>query len=266
MTTSHETLEHYDMTDLVETFDRVRKKARKNTSHTVARKITAAQQLAGDVPPPVDHWRFVEEPPILTHVPASTRASVIAALDEYGDTLDEEMRWLVSRYTVVDVAHRVVGLGSVGLRSYVVLLHGNSHEALILQVKQARRSALEPHVAAGPFDHEGKRIVCGQRWMQTVSDVLLGWTTIDGRPYQVRQFRDMKGSIDPSTLKPKQLDDYARIVGVVLARAHGQSFEPRLLHGYCDVDGPAFDEAFAEFAVKYADQTEADYGTFIRRG
>jgi uncharacterized protein (DUF2252 family) len=256
MTTSHETLEHYDMKDLVETFDRVRKKARKNTSRTVVQRL--AQR------PTHDHWRFVADPPILTHVSDAERAAVVAGLDAYGDTLDEEMRWLLSRYTVVDVAHRVVGLGSVGLRSYVVLLHGNGDEALVLQVKQARVSALEPYLTAGPFDHEGKRIVCGQRWMQTVSDVLLGWTTIDGRPYQVRQFRDMKGSIDPSTLKPRQLDDYARVVGVVLARAHAQSIEPRVLHGYCDADGPAFDAAFARFAVAYADQTEADHAVFLK--
>ena len=102
-------------------------------------------------------------------------------------------------------------------------------------------------------------MVHGQRWMQTVSDVLLGWATVDGRPYQVRQFRDMKGSIDPSLLKAGQLDDYARVVGVVLARAHGQSIDPRLLHGYCDADGEGFDRAFARFAVRYADQTEDDH-------
>jgi uncharacterized protein (DUF2252 family) len=172
------------------------------------------------------------------------------------------MRWLLSRYTVSDVAHRIVGLGSVGLRSYVVLLKGNGDEALILQVKQARPSALRPFVDAGLAGHEGQRVITGQRWMQTVSDVLLGWTTVDGRPYLVRQFRDMKGSIDPSLLKAGQLDDYARVVGVVLARAHGQSIEPRVLHGYCDAGGEAFDRAFTRFAVAYADQTEADHAAF----
>jgi uncharacterized protein (DUF2252 family) len=177
--------------------------------------------------------------------------------------VDDEMRWLLSRYTVVDVAHRIVGLGSVGLRSYVVLLKGNADEALILQVKQARRSALAPYVKASDFErHEGERVVHGQRWMQTVSDVLLGWATVDGRPYQVRLFRDMKGSIDPSRLKASQLDDYARVVGVVLARAHGQSIDPRLLHGYCDADGEGFDRAFARFAARYATQTEDDHRTF----
>jgi uncharacterized protein (DUF2252 family) len=255
MTTSQETLERFDLTDIARTFDRVRRKARKNTSRRVAERFTRR--------PAHDSWHFVPDPPVLTAVEPAVRDAVVAGLDAYGATLHEEVRWLLSRYTVADVAHRVVGLGSVGLRSFVVLLHGNTDEALILQVKQSRQSALAPHVPAPPVDHEGKRIVCGQRWMQTVSDPLLGWTTIDGRPYQVRQFRDMKGSIDPSTLKADQLDDYARVVGVVLGRAHGQSLDPRLLHGYCDVDGPAFDAAFERFAVAYADRTEADHATFV---
>jgi uncharacterized protein (DUF2252 family) len=269
MTTSHETLEKIDMKDLVDTFDRVRKKARKNTSRRAAQRY--AQR------PGVDAWHFVADPPVLTHIPDAERAAVLAGLDAYGETLDEEMRWLLSRYTVADVAHRIVGLGSVGLRSYVVLLHGNGDEALILQVKQARPSAFAPYVVSGPASpgpgsasgaagaerHEGRRVVHGQRWMQTVSDVLLGWTSVDGHPYQVRQFRDMKGSIDPSLLKGGQLDDYARVVGVVLARAHGQSIDPRVLHGYCAADGEQFDRAFERFAVSYADQTEADHARFV---
>jgi hypothetical protein len=109
--------------------------------------------------------------------------------------------------------------------------------------------------------------------MQTVSDILLGWTTIEGRHYLVRQFRDMKGSIDPTTLGPHQLDDYARVVGVVLARAHAQSIDPRVLHGYCatpDAGGtdPAaaaaeFDEAFARYATAYADRVAADHEALV---
>lgn len=255
MTTSQETLEKIDIKDIEETFDRVRKKARKNTSRRAAERF--AQR------PNVDEWHFVADPPVLTHIPDAERAAVLASLDGYGDTLDEEMRWLLSRYTVADVAHRIVGLGSVGLRSYVVLLHGNGDEALILQVKQSRPSALAPYVGASRHKHDGERVVYGQRWMQTVSDMLLGWTTVAGRPYQVRQFRDMKGSIDPSLLKATQLDDYARVVGVVLARAHAQSIDPRLLHGYCDADGTGFDRAFERFAVAYADQTEADHAHFV---
>jgi uncharacterized protein (DUF2252 family) len=260
MTTSHETLECFDITDIAETFDRVRKKARRNTSRQVAQKFT--QRLSHDA------WRFVADPPILTHLPDEERAAVIGGLDGYGDTVGEEIRGLLARYAVVDVAHRIVGLGSVGLRSYVVLLHGNGDEALVLQVKQARESALARHVGARPFDHEGRRIVCAQRWMQTVSDVLLGWTTIERRPYLVRHFRDMKGSIDPTELKARELDDYARVVGVVLARGHAQSIDPRILNGYCAgtgrADAEAFDAAFAAFAAAYADQTEADHAAFAR--
>jgi uncharacterized protein (DUF2252 family) len=261
MTTSEDTLGQVDLADLTETFERVRKKARKNTGRKVAQKFT--QRLDHD------DWRFVAEPPVLTHVDDDVRDAVVAGLTAYGETIDDEMRWVLSRYTVVDVAHRIVGLGSVGLRSYVVLLHGNTDDALVLQVKQARASALEKYLP-GPRsdggDHEARRIVCGQRWMQTVSDPLLGWTTIDGRPFQVRQFRDMKGSIDASLLKPHQLDDYARVVGVVLGRAHAQSIDPRVLSGYCtpsEAGGKAFDHAFEEFAVAYAEQTVADHGRFL---
>lgn len=253
MTTSHKTLDRIDMGDIADMFERVCKKARKNTSRRAAERYTAR--------PDVDCWHFVADPPVLTHVSDEERAQVLAGLDGYGGTIGDELRLLLSRYSVSDVAHRVVGLGSVGLRSYVVLLKGNGDEALILQVKQARQSALRPFVDHAD-GHEGQRVIEGQRWMQTASDPMLGWATVDGRPYLVRQFRDMKGSIDPSLLKARQLDDYARLVGVVLARAHAQSIDPRLLHGYCDADGEGFDRAFGEFAVAYARQTEADHSAF----
>jgi uncharacterized protein (DUF2252 family) len=255
LTTDQTTLERFGIADLAETFDRVRRKARKNTSRKVVAKFT--QRLDHDT------WHFVPDPPVLTAVPDEEEAAVVEGLDGYGDTVDDEIRELLSRYTVVDVAHRIVGLGSVGLRSYVVLLHGNGDEALVLQVKQARRSALAPYTPAAPHAHEGERIVRAQRWMQRVSDLLLGWATIDGRPFVVRQFRDMKGSIDPTELRAQELDDYARVVGVVLGRAHAQSVDPRLLDGYCGADdaaaGEEFDAAFAAFGMGYAEQTEADH-------
>lgn len=222
--------------------------------------------------------RFVESPPVLTHLPAEEAALVVGGLVEFGRSLEEEIHTLLDRYVVRDVAHRVVGLGSVGYRSYVVLLEGNTEDSLVLQVKQVRASALLPYLPAGAraavsFDHDGQRVVRGQRWVQTVSDILLGWTTIEGRHYLVRQFRDMKGSIDPTTLKPNQLDDYARVVGVVLARAHAQSLDPRVLHGYCTTTdagawdpqgaGAEFDRAFAAIAVAYADRTEADHQALL---
>ncbi|MBT8226955.1 MAG: DUF2252 domain-containing protein [Dactylosporangium sp.] len=266
LTTDHATLERHDIGDLTQTFDRVRKKAKKNTSRKVVNKST--RRLARHA------WRFVEDPPILTRLDDSEAARVVSAINGYTATLSEEIRTVLGRYTIADVAHRVVGLGSVGYRSFVVLLHGNGDDALVLQLKQARASVLAAHLPQPPTAHDGERIVRGQRWMQTVSDVLLGWTTIGGQPYLVRQFRDMKGSLDPTTLRADQLDDYGRVVGVVLARAHAQSIDPRILSGYCEGDsagaaGTAFDEAFAAFAVRYADQTAADHAALtaaIRTG
>jgi uncharacterized protein (DUF2252 family) len=269
LTTDHSTLLRHDVGDLTDTFDRVRKKAKKNTHRRAVAKF--AQQLTHDT------LGFVEDPPVLAHLPEEEIALVIRALDEFGASLDEEIRALLGRYVVRDVAHRIVGLGSVGYRSYVVLLEGNTDDSLVLQVKQARPSALLPHLPPGAravtFTHDGQRVVRGQRWMQTVSDILLGWTTIEGRHYLVRQFRDMKGSIDPTTLRSNQLDDYARVVGVVLARAHAQSIDPRVLDGYCTVTdagvadpqaaGDEFDEAFAGFAMAYADRTAADHEALL---
>lgn len=270
LTTDHSTLVRHDIGQLTETFDRVRKKAKKNTHRRAVGKF--AQQLSHDT------LRFVDDPPVLTHPPATEAALVVEGLAEFGRSLDEEIHTLLNRYAVRDVAHRIVGLGSVGYRSYVVLLEGNTDDSLVLQVKQARASALLPHLPADARSkvgqgHDGERVVRGQRWMQTVSDILLGWTTIEGRSYLVRQFRDMKGSIDPTTLRPNQLDDYARVVGVVLARAHAQSLDPRVLHGYCTTTdagrpdpkaaGVEFDEAFARFAVAYADRTAADHEALL---
>jgi uncharacterized protein (DUF2252 family) len=161
------------------------------------------------------------------------------------------------------VAFRVVGTGSVGLRSYVVLLLDHRGESLVLQVKEARPSALLPYLAGAGVDvpevpHEGQRIVLGQKRMQVVSDGLLGWTTVGGRPFQVRQFRNRKGSVDPAALADHELDDYGRMTGALLARAHAHSVDPRLLAGYCGKDDE-FEDAVASFAVAYADRTERDH-------
>jgi len=261
LTTDRKTVEHFDVDDLGDVFKRVGKKARRNTSRRVREKFAEPAEHTG--------WRFVPDPPVLTRIDDATARAVLDGVEDYAQhSLDDELRQLLSRYAVADIAHRVVGLGSVGRRSYVVLLHGNGDDSLVLQVKEAGPSALAPFAEAVPYAHEGERIVHGQRWMQTVSDIFLGWTTIAGRPYLVRQFRDMKGSIDPVLLKPNQLDDYARVVGAVLARAHAQSADPRILAGYCDGErgsghGERFDRAMAAFALAYADRTEADHAALV---
>ncbi|MFH8616508.1 DUF2252 domain-containing protein [Streptomyces sp. NPDC017979] len=263
-----ELVSHTDARDLAGTLERVSQKARNNTSARFAAKATeAVTDALGEA------RRFVDAPPVLRRVPDAEAAAVAASLAEYLTTVAEDRLPLLARYAIHDVAFRVVGTGSVGTRSYVVLLLDHRGDPLVLQVKEARESALLPHLAAAgfpaaPVAHEGRRVVLGQKRMQVVSDILLGWTTVEGRPFQVRQFRNRKGSVDPAELTPEQFDDYGRMTGALLARAHSHSADPRLLAGYCG-RSEELDEAVAAFAVRYADRTEADHDdllTAIKKG
>ncbi|MFE6777756.1 DUF2252 domain-containing protein [Streptomyces sp. NPDC057702] len=284
-----ELVSHTDARDLLGTLERVSEKARRNTSARFAARSTEATPEGGR--------RFVDAPPVLSRVPDAEAAAVTLALGDYLGTLPEDRLPLLSRYVVHDVAFRVVGTGSVGTRSYVVLLLDHRGEPLVLQVKEARSSALLPHVSkitldprwsaaprpvattgdrgAGPVaertatggveseaGHEGRRVVLGQKHIQVVSDQLLGWTTVAGRPYQVRQFRNRKGSVDPAALAADQLDDYGRMTGALLARAHSHSADPRVISGYCG-KAEELDEAMAAFAMAYADRTEADHAHLL---
>ncbi|MFE3180309.1 DUF2252 domain-containing protein [Streptomyces violascens] len=250
-----ELVSHADAHDLLGTLERVSEKARNNTS---ARFATKATEQGED-----GSRHFVDALPVLRRVTDAEAATVATSLEEYLGTLSEDRLPLLARYAIHDVAFRVVGTGSVGTRSYVVLLLDHRGEPLVLQVKEARPSALLPHLAKAGFKtpdagHEGRRVVLGQKRMQVVSDILLGWTTVDDRPFQVRQFRNRKGSVDPAALAADQLDDYGRMTGALLARAHAHSVDPRLIAGYCGKN-EELDEAVAAFAVTYADRTEADH-------
>lgn len=254
-----ELVSHADARDLLGTLERVSEKARGNTSGRFAARSTEAAEDGGR--------RFVDASPVLRRIPDAEAAAVAASLEEYLDTLSEDRLPLLARHTVHDVAFRVVGTGSVGTRSYVVLLLDHRGEPLVLQVKEARPSALVPHLLTAGFDapsvaHEGRRVVLGQKRMQVVSDILLGWTTVDGLPFQVRQFRNRKGSVDPAALAADQIDDYGRMTGALLARAHAHSADPRLVAGYCGKKDE-LDEAIATFAVAYADRTEADHAELV---
>ncbi|OII69372.1 hypothetical protein BJP39_00230 [Streptomyces sp. CC77] len=259
-----ELVSHTDARDLLGTLERVSEKARRNTSARFAAKATE--------PCEDGHRRFVDAPPVLRRVPDAEAAAVAGALGPYLETLPPDRRPLLARYAIHDVAFRVVGTGSVGTRSYVVLLLDHRGQPLVLQVKEARPSALLPYLPAAGFavdvagepdgGHEGRRVVLGQKRMQVVSDSLLGWTTVEGRPYQVRQFRNRKGSVDPSALAADQIDDYGRMTGALLARAHAHSADPRLIAAYCG-KGDELDAAVARFAVAYADRTEADHADLL---
>lgn len=255
--TDEELVAHADAKQLISTLEQVQRKARRNTSAKFAARNT--EEL------PDGSRRFTDAPPVLRRVPDAEAAEVAASLGEYLTTLPRDLLPLLARHTVHDVAFRVVGTGSVGTRSYVVLLLDHRSRPLVLQVKEARPSALLPHLeragfAQPPAGHQGQRVVEGQRRMQVVSDPLLGWTTVRGRPFQVRQFRNRKGSVDPAALAPHQLDDYARMTGALLARAHAHSVDPLLLSGYCGKHD-SLDEAISTFATHYANQTESDHAS-----
>ncbi len=210
--------------------------------------------------------QMVDQPPVVMHVSEQETERMVDGLEVYLDTLPPHWRRVLSSYVVVDLAHKVVGVGSVGLRAFVVLLQGNgAHDMLFLQLKQARRSCVAKfvHGDRAMHAHQGQRVVEYQQTLQTVSDPLLGWTTVDKRDYYVRQFRDMKGAITVDGMDGSALMDYARICGALLAKGHARSTGATVLSGYLG-KGDVADRAIASFAHAYADQTEADHEALVQ--
>jgi uncharacterized protein (DUF2252 family) len=211
-------------------------------------------------------WRLRDDPPLLTRVDQTTRENVIAGLNAYAYSLSLERRYLLSRYHVADVGHRVVGVGSVGLRAYIALLFGNGDDdPLFLQVKEATAPACGPYVAPGPeaASHQGIRVVTGQRALQASSDMMLGWTTIGGRPYYVRQMKNMKGAIPLEWLSGESYYFYGWACGAILARAYARTGDAALIAGYCG-NSTILDEALATWAESYGDQIEADHANLLK--
>jgi len=193
-------------------------------------------------------------------------AHVAEFLDGYRDTLSAERRFLFDRYQVVDYALKVVGVGSVGTRCFVVLLMASPDDPLFLQVKEAGRSVLEPYaksyMKSKAVAHNGERIVVGQRLLQSASDIFLGWAKgVKGRDFYVRQLRDMKASPEVETMKPATLKAYAGLCGLALARAHDKAGDAAMIAGYLG-SKDTFDEAIADYALAYADQVERDFTVF----
>jgi uncharacterized protein (DUF2252 family) len=206
-------------------------------------------------------WQFREDPPILTRVSASRKNGLITALEKYSLTLTRERRYMLSRYRVADVAHRVVGVGSVGTRSYLALLMGkHDDDPLLLQIKEASPPvhALYLPLRKAKFSHEGERVVVGQRALQASSDVMLGWTEMDGRPYYVRQMKNLKASVPVEWLTGDSFNFYGWACGALLARAHARTSEAATIAGYCGVS-KILRESFADWAEAYGDQTEKDH-------
>jgi uncharacterized protein (DUF2252 family) len=210
--------------------------------------------------------QMVDQPPVVMHVSEQETERLIDGLELYLETLPPHWRRVLSAYVVVDLAHKVVGVGSVGLRAFVALLQGNGpHDMIFLQMKQARRSCVARfvHGDRALHAHQGQRVVEYQQTLQTVSDPLLGWTTVDGRDYYARQFRDMKGAITVEGMDGSALMDYARICGALLAKGHARSTGATVLAGYLG-KGDVVDRAFVAFARAYADQTEADHQALLQ--
>jgi uncharacterized protein (DUF2252 family) len=174
-------------------------------------------------------------------------------------TLRRDQRLLLDRYKAVDAAFKVVGVGSVGTRCGVILMMAGDGDSLLLQVKEANRSVLEAYNASSSFTNQGERIVTGQRIMQAASDSFLGWTSLRGRDYYVRQLKDMKWAVDLAKATQRTFGEYARICGATIAHAHARSVDPAVVSGYLGRKD-TFDVAMAQFAASYADQVERDFG------
>jgi uncharacterized protein (DUF2252 family) len=206
--------------------------------------------------------RFHDTPPVLRHVDAKTRSQVVASLPQYVKTISPSHQWILHAYEPVDVAFKIVGTGSVGTRDYVVLLFGRGvQDPLILQVKEELPSCYASYLRqVPPAKHEGQRVADGQLKMQTVADPFLGYTTIEGRHFLVRQLSDHKASIDLANLRGKALLEYAVVCGELLAKGHARS-KCGVIAGYCG-NSSRLDAAIAKFAKAYADQTESDFTQF----
>ena len=220
-------------------------------------------------------YRIVSQPPVVVPfrdwtatygLPADQVNKVIREqFRAYRATLQDDRRKLLERFQVVDAARKVVGVGSVGTRAFIVLLQGrDAADPLFLQIKEATASVLEPYVRKSRYRQHGERVVQGQRMMQAASDIYLGWTKgVDvRRHFYWRQLRDMKGSALPEAMPPVALTFYARICGWTLARAHARSGDPVAIAAYLG-DSDAFDHSITGFSQRYADQNERDYTEFV---
>jgi uncharacterized protein (DUF2252 family) len=220
-------------------------------------------------------YRIASQPPIvipereLAPTYGLSATEVEHALREqfrsYRATLEDDRRHLLERFQFLDLARKVVGVGSVGTRAFILLLQGrDQQDPLFLQVKEATVSVLEDHLPKSRYKHHGERVVRGQRMMQAASDIYLGWTVgLDTtRHFYWRQLRDMKGSADTETMSPSGLTSYAAVCAWTLARAHARSGDPVAITAYLGTSDK-FDRSITDFSERYADQNERDYQEFV---
>jgi uncharacterized protein (DUF2252 family) len=195
--------------------------------------------------------------------PDALRSQAESSFAEYRSTLADNRKVLLDKYRIVDMALKVVGVGSVGTRCVIVLLEANDDsDPLFLQIKEATNSVLEAHLTKSDYSHHGERVVKGQRLMQVSGDIFLGWSVGGaGHAFYWRQLYDMKGSPDIDEMSPRRLEVYAKLCGWTLAHAHARSGDPFQISGYIG-SGEVFVDALTEFAYAYADQAQQDYEAF----
>jgi uncharacterized protein (DUF2252 family) len=208
-----------------------------------------------------------DNPPLIYHAQDQDLAldtHFRRAFAEYRETLADDRRTLLDRYRVLDVAMKVVGVGSVGTRCGIILLMGSEHDPLFLQVKEARASVLEAYAGKSAYPNHGERVVMGQRLTQPASDIFLGWTVGEVAPahFYVRQLRDLKVKIVVETMDQVSLIDYGTLCGWVLARAHAKAGDAVKIAAYLGRKS-VFDEAIGDFAEAYADQNERDHAALV---
>lgn len=235
----------------------VLQKAERATPQATLKKLTVSSRAATP--------RFHDRPPLLFHVPEKMALTVVASLAAYRETLGADHQQVLDAYRPVDVAFKVVGTGSVGTRDYIILLMGTlPDDPLFLQIKEEPASCYAAHLRdVTPCAHHGRRVAEGQHRLQTVTDPLIGWTTLDGAPFLVRQLADHKAAVDPAELKGAALEEYGVVCGEILAKGHARTGDAAALAGYCG-NSTKLDKAIAKFAVAYADQTEADHALLVK--
>ncbi|MFD6993003.1 DUF2252 domain-containing protein [Streptomyces sp. NPDC059943] len=268
-----------DMADLQPLADRqLSARGRKRLSATMAKARTRDSLQAFEKLTRVrdGERRFTADPPLVVPVDDLLRGvrrdSFVSELHElverYGRSLSTERRHLLRQYRVVDIARKVVGVGSVGTRCWILLLLGKDDtDPLILQAKEADRSVLAAHAGRSEYRNQGQRVVAGQRLMQAVGDVFLGWDRVRGqdgrqRDFYVRQLHDWKGILVPQDMVPNGMRVFVELCGATLARAHARSGDRIAIAAYLG-GGPAFDDALVEFAESYADQNERDHAALV---
>jgi uncharacterized protein (DUF2252 family) len=254
-------------------FDAARILAEAKTAQARKRRTKITEQVATDsIREAVDKLtdgtgtarRFRENPPLLFHSSETEKKGfdVEHILAEYRNTLVPEMRYLLARYALIDYAIKVVGVGSVGTRCAIALFAADDHDPLLLQIKEAVPSVLEPYLAPSIYANHGERVVRGQRLMQAASDAFLGWASSGQHDFYVRQFKDMKSSANLDNVDYGQLTFYGRYCAFALAAGHARSGDAAGIAGYLG-NGDAMDRALLDFAETYAEQNERDHRHFL---